>query len=203
MGKPLGAITAITAIAAFTTSGFVYGWATSYIPAPHDASAFWVGNLCAPWLLIAFLAGYWQRSWTMSVLAGITTDVACVLGFYFRTFDLHSRWGNDPNAAPPSAATQVQHFLSVNQQWFAAALLAGALYGAIGQLWRRTRSLAAGLVVAVGFLAEPALWPLYNGFYKGPWFLWAAEIAVGIAVAVGFAAVSRRSKVWSPEKPSQ
>ena len=189
--------------AAFTASGFLYGWATSYIPAPHDVSAFWVGNLCAPWLVIAFLAGLTQTSWPWSLAAGVATDVACVFGFYFRTLDhLHAGWSDDPNAAPPSALVQIQHFLSVNEQWFAAALVAGALYGALGQLWRRTRSLAAGLAVAAGFFAEPALWPLYNGFYKGPWFLWAAEIVVGFAVFAGFTIVSRRAKTRSLDIPN-
>jgi hypothetical protein len=196
MGKRLVAITV------FTASGFIYGWAMSYVPAPHDASAFWIGNLCAPWLVIAFLAGYAQLSWASSVFAGAAAEVACVLGFYSRTFDLHARWGDDPNAAPPSATVQIQHFLHVDEHWFAAALLAGALYGAIGRLRRRTRSIAAGLVVAAGFLAEPALWPLYNGFYKGPWFVWAAEIAVGIMVAGGFTVTSRRSKLRPLEDPS-
>ena len=196
MGKRLVAITA------FTASGFIYGWATSYIPAPRDVSTFWIGNLCAPWLVIAFLAGRAQLSWAWSVLAGIAANVACVLGFYYRTFDLHARWGDYPKAAPPSVTVQVQHFLHVNERWFAAALMAGALYGALGQLWRRSRSLAAGLVVAAGFLAEPALWPLYNGFYKGPWFLWAAELAVGIIAAGSFVVISRRSKLGDLEDPS-
>lgn len=196
MGKRLAAISA------FAISGFVYGWATSYIPTPHDESAFWIGNLCTPWLVIAFLAGRAQLSWAWSVLAGTAADLACVTGFYFRTFDLHARWGPNPNAAAPSAIVQVQHFLQVNERWFAAAFLAGSLYGALGQLWRRTRSLAAGLALAGGFLAEPALWPLYNGFYKGPWSLWAAEIAVAIIVAGGFTLSSRRFKVRRLEAPN-
>jgi hypothetical protein len=46
--------------------------------------------------------------------------------------------------------------------------------------------------VAAGFVAEPMLWPLYNGFYKGPWFLWLAEVLVGLGIAVQVTVVWHR-----------
>jgi hypothetical protein len=189
MGKRLVLLLAIT------TAGFVYGLATSYIPMPGHGvvSVFWLGNLCAPWLVLAFVAGRLQSTWAWSAAAGILVDVACVVGFYFRDFDVHARWSDDPNAPAPGLATQVLHFLKIYDQWFAVALLGGAVYGALGWMWRRSRWLPAGLAVAAGFLAEPVLWPLYNGFYKGPWFLWAVEVGAGFVVAGCFVAASRRA----------
>lgn len=67
--------------------------------------------------------------------------------------------------------------------WVLAGVIGGALYRTLGHFWRRSRVLAAGLAVAAPFIAEPGLWPLRNGYYQGPWFLWTAEIVVGLAVA--------------------
>ncbi len=76
-------------LAAFVLGGGLYGLATSSIPSPYEVSAFWVGNLCAPWLVLSFLAGRTQRSWRWAVTAGALTDLACVGGFYlsFLTLD--------------------------------------------------------------------------------------------------------------------
>jgi Family of unknown function (DUF6518) len=156
----------------FALAGGAYGFATSYLPMPTVATTFWVGNLCAPWLVLAFVAGRSQTSWLWAVLGGMLTDAACVFGFYLR----------DPD--PVSMVT-------VNGQWFVAALLAGSIYGALGCWWRRSQSLAAGLGVAAGFIAEPVLWPIYHGFYQGPWTLWTAEILVGLGVAARAVHVSR------------
>jgi hypothetical protein len=40
--------------------GGLYGYATSSIPSPRDVSVFWVGNFCAPWLVLAFAVGRTQ-----------------------------------------------------------------------------------------------------------------------------------------------
>jgi hypothetical protein len=189
MGNPL------VRLGAMTVAGFVYGLATSYIPMPGHGvvSEFWLGNLCAPWLVLAFVAGRLQIARAWAVAAGSLVDLACVFGFYFRTFDLHARWGDDPSAPAPSVLAEVGRFLHVREQWFAVALVSGALYGGLGWMWRRRRWLPAGLAVAAGFVAEPALWPLYNGFYKGPWFVWAIEVLVGVAVAGWFTVAARQA----------
>jgi hypothetical protein len=42
-------------------AGFPYGFLTAHIPAPRtDETIFWLGNLAAPYLLIAFVPGSWR-----------------------------------------------------------------------------------------------------------------------------------------------
>lgn len=161
-------------LAAFVLAGGLYGWATSRLPSPHDPSLFWVGNLCAPWLVLSFLAGRAQASLRLAVLAGILTDIACVSGFYLTFLTLG-----------PLTPAAFADWLRFCEQWLVAAVVGGAAYGALGWAWRRRHVLLAGLAVALPFIAEPLLWPLYDGHYRGPWFLWAAEVAVGAALATG------------------
>ena len=47
--------------------------------------------------------------------------------------------------------------------------------------------------MAAPFTVEPALWPLRNRYYQGPWFPWVNEVAVGLAVG-GWAAATWRRK---------
>lgn len=88
--------------------------------------------------------------------------------------------------------------------WILAAVLAGPLYGMLGAWWRRSKPLAAGLAVALPFIAEPALWTLRAG-YRGPWFLWAVEVGVGLAVTVGVVRVGRGSfgPIGAAREPSR
>jgi hypothetical protein len=92
------------------------------------------------------------------------------------------------------ATTSLHSWFAFVAPWIAAAVIGGATYGLLGSWWRRRRSAAAGLAVALPFLAEPVLWPLYNGHYKGPWFIWAAEFAVGLSIALGIVRRERATK---------
>ncbi len=170
--------------------GWLYGFATSHIPSPHVISVFWIGNLCAPWLVLAFFAGRTQSSARWAVLAGILTDVACAVGFYASFYALlfsldAARLGLHP-AAPVSTVitTWLRTWVSFTFFWVLAAVAGGALYGLLGNWWRRRRSIVAGLAIALPFVVEPVLWPLKNRYYQGPWFIWAVEVAVGLAIAV-------------------
>jgi hypothetical protein len=169
----------------FAAAGAAFGFGMSSIPSPHSVSVFWVGNFCAPWLVLSFFAGRTERSWPWAAVAGALSDVACVVGFYSRslTFDT-TRWGLPPSSSlVDRVSVGFTHWLAFIAPWLVAALLGGALYGVLGSWWRRSRSTAAGVALALPFLAEPGLWPLTNGYYQGPWFLWAVEFALGVAVA--------------------
>jgi uncharacterized protein DUF6518 len=171
-------------VAGFVVAGGAYGWATSRIPSPHDPSAFWIGNLCAPWLVLSFLAGRAQTSRWIAVLAGALTDVACVAGFYLTFLTLG-----------PVTIASFGDWLRFSEQWLVAAVLGGAVYGALGNHWRRSHVLVAGLAVALPFAAEPVLWPLYDGRYRGPWFVWAGEAAAGLALGALVLGAARRQGV--------
>jgi len=192
-GARLKAVLVIGAI------GFLYGFATSWIPSPNDVSVFWIGNFCAPWLVLAFLAGHRQSSWRPGAAAGMLIDVACVVGFYARGLTFHRySWGL-PESTPvvTLAVTSLGYWLYNMRFWLLAAMVGGATYGALGFSWRRRRALFAGLAIAVPFLAEPVLWPLRNGYYQGPWMLWAIEVAIGLVIIGVIVRYWRRLRIAS------
>jgi hypothetical protein len=168
-------------VAAFLLAGGLFGRAMSTIPSPDSPSVFWIGNLCAPWLVLSFLAGRAQTAWPLALLSGVLTDVACVAGFYLTFLTI-----------APLTVPLIGHWLQFTAAWFVAAILGGATYGALGHLWHRSHSLAAGLALAAPFIAEPALWPLRTGRYQGPWPIWAAEVVVGATVAALVLVLRRR-----------
>jgi hypothetical protein len=100
-----------------------------------------------------------------------------------------------PSSTPLAsvALTSLARWVEFIAPWVLAAIVGGAVYGSLGHLWRRSRLLAAGLAMAAPFIVEPALWPLRNRYYQGPWFLWVSEVAVGLAVG-GWAVATWRQK---------
>ena len=180
-----------TAFIGLTVGAGLYAYAMSSLPRPHAVNAFWAGNLCAPWLVLAFLAGRFQRSWAVAVCAGIAADVACVLGSY----------------AGEAIHTGSSSWYRVAMPWFFAALPAGSLYGALGCWWQRSRAMVPGLALAAGIVAEPAIWPAYDrlvlgGPVKHAWALFAGEIVVGLAAAAWFSRTGRRSTEPNAGNPS-
>ncbi|MFC1410336.1 hypothetical protein ACEZCY_13820 [Streptacidiphilus sp. N1-12] len=175
-----------------------YGAATSWIPAPSDPHVFWVANLFAPWLALACWAGWTQRGRAAAVGAGVLAELACVAGFYARQFGTTSDVGS------------LIHYIVLGPQpWGLIAVPAGVVYGALGHALRGpggrgagsgpaaaaapaaragAPALVAGWALGAAFLVEPWLWPLYEGYRRGPFVLWVAETTVGLAVA-GWATV--------------
>src|SRR5258705_10996629 len=89
----------IVLLGAFAIGGALFGFSVSSIPSPSDPTPFWVGNFSSPWALLAFLAGWSQRSWLRAAWAGAAGDIACVVGFYCRFLTL------DPNAVGVAGST--------------------------------------------------------------------------------------------------
>ena len=73
----------------FAAAGYLYGTLSARVPGTSDPTAFWVGNLAAPYLLIPFLAGTWRFRAIGSAAAGAVAAVAAVAGFYRLS---SSRW---------------------------------------------------------------------------------------------------------------
>jgi len=103
--------------------GVVFGRVMSQLPIPRNAHVFWIGDLRAPWLVLAFLAGRVQRRWSWAVLAGVLTDVGCVNGFYSEfLFAPLQGLGLPPGTSTLSAvATDGGRWLLFIAPWLAAA----------------------------------------------------------------------------------
>jgi hypothetical protein len=168
-------------------AGLLLGLLMSSLPAPSALTTFWVGNLSSPWAVLAFVAGWSQRSRLWAAVAGMAAEVACVIGFYgqFLVGDVVDprRLGFvDSTDGFTLIGTAVSHWLWFIAPWVVVAIGAGLLYGLLGRCWGESRSFAAGVAIALPFIVEPAAWRVYVGFGQGPLVLWLVEVAVGITI---------------------
>ena len=178
-------------------AGALLGLFMSWLPAPSDAGTFWVGNFSAPWAVLAFGAGWAQRSWLRAAIAGVAAEVAIVAGFYGQFLvgdfaDPRKLLGPEPYPGLlPFIETAVANCLSLAAPWLVLAIGAGVVYGVLGRWWGQSRSLVAGVAIALPFFVEPVAWRVFDGFLKGPLVVWFVEIAVGMTL-FGWVLVARR-----------
>ena len=178
-------------------AGALLGLVMSSLPAPSDTGTFWVGNFSAPWAVLAFGAGWAQRSRLWAALGGVAAEVACVAGFYAQSLvvefeDPRRLLGGDPYPGfLPFAETAVANWLRFTSPWLVPAIGAGFVYGLLGRWWGQSRSILAGVAIALPFMVEPVAWRAYDGFGRGPLVVWFVEIAVGVTL-LGWVFVARR-----------
>lgn len=169
-------------------AGALLGLFMASLPAPSDTRTFWIGNFSAPWAVLAFAAGWSQRSRPWSAMGAAAGEVAIVVGFYGSGLvgefaDPERLLGLEPYPGPlPFIETALGGWLGLAGPWMVLALAAGVVYGLLGRWWRESRAIAAGVAIALPFLVEPLAWRVYDGFLKGPLAVWAVEIAAGIAL---------------------
>lgn len=179
---------------AWGLGGLLYGWAIAAIPLPEPRdSVFWVSNLAAPWLVLAFLAGRSQRTAGRAVATAVVTELGALMGFYSHFLPLHT---GDPAAAPkallPRMTGNLDGWLAFLAPWLPAAVAAGLLYGMLGLVWRRSRPPVVLAMLALPFLLEPWAWRLHQGFWEPPMALWVGETVLGLAVLGVVAVLAHR-----------
>jgi hypothetical protein len=178
-------------------AGALLGLFMSSLPAQSDSGMFWFGNFSAPWAVLAFGAGWAQRSRLWAAIGGAVAEVAIVVGFYGQF--LVGPFADPRKLLGPAAypghlqfiETAVANWLSFAGPWLVLAIGAGVVYGVLGRWWGQSRSIVAGVAIALPFFVEPFTWRVYDGFLKGPLAVWAVEIAAGIAV-LGWVLLTRR-----------
>ncbi len=181
----------------------LFGYAMARLPAPHEPSAFWIGNLSAPWAVLAFLAGSSQRRVVPAVLVAVLAEVACVVGFYdlpghligfCKGMSLAYCLGAPQGSSPISLElTLFQIWLRGSPaQWLIAGVGAGIVYGYLGAWWGRSRSVVPAALLALPFFVEPLAWQAYDDYLKGPAIIWLYEALVGAGLLAVMILVSRR-----------
>ena len=114
-----------------------------------------IGNLSAPWLLVALVPAWWSGSWWRGALLGTAATLAGLLGFYVAvTVVLHGHLGG-----AEGWGDELVYVVSANRLWFGAGLLSGPVMGAVGGLLgpgRRRLVVVSGLLL-VGELAVVSL----------------------------------------------
>ena len=174
-------------------AGALLGLFMSSLPAPSDIGTFWVGNFSAPWAVLAFGAGWAQRSRLWAAIGGVAAEVACVVGFYaqFLVVDPDRLGLLRSTGLLTVIETGLSQWLWFIAPWVAVAMGAGVLYGLLGRWWGQSRAIVAGVAIALPFIVEPVAWRVYVGFGQGPLVVWLVEIAVGITL-LGWVLVARR-----------
>jgi hypothetical protein len=178
-------------------AGALLGLFMESLPAPSDTGTFWVGNFSAPWAVLAFAAGWAQRSKLWAAIGGVAAEVAIVAGFYGQFLvgdfaDPRKLLGSERYPGHlPFIETAVANWLSLAAPWLVLAIGAGVVYGLLGRWWGQSRSIVAGVAIALPFFVEPLAWRVYDGFLKGPLTVWAVEMAAGIAL-LGWVFTARR-----------
>jgi hypothetical protein len=140
-----------------------------------------IGNLSAPWMLLAFFAGAAMRGRGLAgVAAGLAATFAALAAF------------NVANAfvldlGPHALANDVR--LAFTTYWFPRGLLSGPVFGALGATWRWHGYPTLGMAVILLLDAEPLFWAAAHHVGGVASFDFAPSLAVSIGEAlVGFAA---------------
>jgi hypothetical protein len=156
-----------------------------------------IGNLSAPWLLVAFIPSLRCRALSSGAVVGLLTTGVALAAFYATmTVILAGHLGGGGYVRELAVET------AANRVYFVAGLVTGPLFGALGAwvgrrhprgVWLVVGGLVAGEIDAVDLLQGQQLMPppLYLVWGVDDWTPYVAEAIVGIAIIV--AAVWHRS----------
>ncbi|MGO8957719.1 MAG: DUF6518 family protein [Streptosporangiaceae bacterium] len=145
-----------------------------------------VSLMSAPWLLLPFCIGCTQVTTWRAALMGFAGLVAALAGYTVMIM-------SPVEGVHNPGAQLILAVLSSQSRWLPAAVLAGPLYGVLGQRWRVHRSWVSALLAVSPLLFEPV--STYFRLEWGQSLASVAELAAGLAAAVYFvAAMSRNSR---------
>jgi hypothetical protein len=148
-----------------------------------------VSLLSAPWVLLAFVAGWTQRVAKWAAILGL----ACT----FSAFAAYGLMTLSPIENAHLTVASAIGFVHSETRTFAGGLVTGPLFGWLGNRWRTGRSWPGAVAVAAAMCLEP-LARVYAGQPYEIRFrtVWLTEVAVGVAVLAYVAreAVTARSR---------
>jgi Family of unknown function (DUF6518) len=149
-----------------------------------------IGNLSAPWLLVAFLPAVGCRTAVRGAVMGLASTMAALVGFYAAlALVLAGHLGGGGHIREFAVEA------GANRIYFLAGLVTGPLLGAIGAWMGRRHpgmvGLATGTVMAGEILAvalvqghQIAPPPLYLKWAVDAWPPYVAECALGLGIIV-------------------
>jgi hypothetical protein len=109
-----------------------------------------IGNLSAPWLLVAFVAGTRTNRWELGALLGVLATMFALFGFYLLFSVLLDLGGS-------GIADNFGRALWANRVFLASGAISGPLFGALVAWWRKRRSMSAGVLVGALLIGEPVV----------------------------------------------
>jgi len=141
-----------------------------------------VSLLSAPWIVLAFLAGYTQREPKRAALLGLGCTLAALVGYGLMTLS--------PVENAQITATSVRGFVISEQRVILGGLVAGPLFGLFGYRWRVDRAWLGALAAAAALCLEP-LARIQVGQAIRSHTVLLAEVAIGLAMATYVAVAAR------------
>jgi hypothetical protein len=145
-----------------------------------------VSLLSAPWLLVAFLAGWTQRDARRAALLGLGCTFSALVGYGLMTLS--------PVENAELTVQSVSGFVRSERAVVAGGLVTGPLFGWLGYRWRNDRAWVGALLVAAAVCLEP-LARVTAGDPIAFRSVWIAEVVVGLALAAYVAAVTLATQV--------
>jgi hypothetical protein len=133
-----------------------------------------VSLLSAPWIVLAFFAGYTQRDPRRAAFLGLACTYVALLGYGLMTLS--------PIEHAQITAATVRGFLISEKAVFVGGIVTGPLFGWFGQRWRTRRAWLGAIATAATLCLEPlvrraTIDPIQ---YRA---VWIAEVFVGLALA--------------------
>jgi hypothetical protein len=130
-------------------AAFAFGAAAALLKGQGSGVRSVLGNMSAPWLMVAFLAGTRSRSLRIGGALGLAATAMALSGFYL-AFALSADLGDH------GFAGDLYLTLSTgNSRYFVAGLVSGPAFGAVGAWWNANRSARASIGVGLLLLGEP------------------------------------------------
>jgi hypothetical protein len=140
----------------------LFGAALSELHGANGGVRASVGNISAPWLLLAFASSAALSTGRplRGVLAGTVATVAALCAFYTTnvwTFKLTGR----------PFASELVSSVAGGLYYIRLGVVSGPVMGLAGALWRRHRSPLLELALAGLLVLEPLAWLAYGGLQAG------------------------------------
>ncbi len=182
-------------------AGLAFGVLVAVVKGQEDNARNALGNASAPWVVVPFFAGAAYTRPLHGALAGIAVTVAAFLGFYVAEAAIL-------DLGPHPWYVDLRLTLGTLNIYEKFGFLSGSVYGALGSVWATRRlpmAAVAASAVGLAFVVEPlVVWTLWHeGIWGGPGILhypglWITEIAIGLALAIGLLAYTRRGMTNRP-----
>jgi hypothetical protein len=164
-----------------------FGGADQYLGSlSAHPSATAVSLLSAPWLLVAFAAGWTQPTPRRAIVLGVVSTVAALCGYWLTTVS--------PVEGGVLTVAEIRGLLIGQGAFVVGAFVTGPIFGWLGHRWRTDRWAIAPLVVAAALCFEPLAHAAVGSAIRSPG-VWMGEVAIGLLVAAYVAAAARLDRI--------
>lgn len=138
----------------YCTAAFCFGAVDQYLGASWVSThvGFWtiaVSGLSAPWLLLAFGAGWFEADRRAALAMGALATFTGLAGYFVLTLS--------PIEGVSTANVHAVQFLHSQLHLILPALVTGPCFGLLGYVSRTSRSIVGAVTIAAAFCLEPVV----------------------------------------------